>query len=335
MSFFLTTQGIRILQILVASTVILTLFFSVSHFSSGELRDAARNSIAEHVKVGSRGPPEPKPANATLDFQEIIYLSMPYRTDRQDALSLIAAVSGLKLTMIPGSALILEDDVDWDVDIRNIMGKFSWQLRYNNTLRWGKNVEQGWKEDCPYGCDWDEIFVGQCGGKPNQNRLDLHQAYTDPASPALSTLQPWLQKEFSTLWNISESANTRVISPTWEPICLMGYALSRMGAMRMLYNIGGWRPFGNPVDNEIAWRTSEGVLSGYTLSPPVFTAWRVGGSQDSDNDAGLNAKPANTKGNIEGYSRNLKNGVRKSLPEYFKKDFWNGMEGKRVDRLET
>lgn len=51
-----------------------------------------------------KGParPPPKPANETLDFQEIIYLSMPYRTDRQDQLSLIAAVTGLKLTMIPG-----------------------------------------------------------------------------------------------------------------------------------------------------------------------------------------------------------------------------------------
>ena len=49
-----------------------------------------------------RKPPAPEPANATLNFQEIIYLSMPYRLDRQDQLSLIAAVSGLKLNMIPG-----------------------------------------------------------------------------------------------------------------------------------------------------------------------------------------------------------------------------------------
>lgn len=107
---FLTIQGIRIIQVLVASTVVLTLFFTISHFGSDAIKDSG---IADHVKVPeslSKGPslsfssraPEPQPANGTLDFQEIIYLSMPYRTDRQDALSLIAGVAGLKLTMIPG-----------------------------------------------------------------------------------------------------------------------------------------------------------------------------------------------------------------------------------------
>ena len=50
------------------------------------------------------------------------------------------------------SALIIEDDVDWDTNIKDIMGMLNWQLRYNNTIRWGKdNVEKGWKEECPYG----------------------------------------------------------------------------------------------------------------------------------------------------------------------------------------
>jgi GR25 family glycosyltransferase involved in LPS biosynthesis len=55
------------------------------------------------------------------------------------------------------SALIIEDDVDWDVNIKQIMGTLNWNLRYNNTIRWGKDkVKKGWKEDCPY-------------GKPNQH----------------------------------------------------------------------------------------------------------------------------------------------------------------------
>jgi len=101
---FLTVQGIRILQVLVASTVVLALFFSLGHFGSDNLRDNVKVPARQsNLKLPFRGrAPQPKPANATLDFQEIIFLSMPYRTDRQDALSLIAAVTGLKLTMIPG-----------------------------------------------------------------------------------------------------------------------------------------------------------------------------------------------------------------------------------------
>jgi hypothetical protein len=50
------------------------------------------------------------------------------------------------------SALIIEDDVDWDVNIKNIFGTLHWQLKYNNTIRWGKdNVQKGWEEDCAYG----------------------------------------------------------------------------------------------------------------------------------------------------------------------------------------
>ena len=50
------------------------------------------------------------------------------------------------------SALIIEDDVDFDTNIKEIMGMLNWQLRYNNTIRWGRdNVQKGWKEECPYG----------------------------------------------------------------------------------------------------------------------------------------------------------------------------------------
>jgi hypothetical protein len=113
----------------------------------------------------------------------------------------------------------------------------------------------------------------------------------------------------------------------------MGYGITRMGAMRMLYHIGGWKPFGYPVDNEIAWRTSAGVLSGYTLSPPLFTSWRVGGAQDSDNDAGMNAKPVFTEGPSKGVSEGMKNSVRKYLDTFFEKNYWKDMERQR-DELE-
>ncbi|KAF2260866.1 hypothetical protein CC78DRAFT_471928 [Lojkania enalia] len=280
-----------------------------------------------------------EPANATLNFQEIIYLSMPYRTDRQDSLSLIAAASGLKLTMMPGvtpdsihpkampphSALILEDDVDWDVNIKEIMGNFDWQLRYNNTIRWGQNVEKGWDEECPYGCDWDDLFLGQCGGGPNLDRLDLSQVVPDEHSPKISDIHKWWQTEFKTIWNLTDSENVRVIAPVYDPICLMGYGLTRLGALRALYHIGGWRPFGNPVDNELAWRNAEGVMQGYTLSPPPIVAWRLGGAQDSDNNADIAAKPMESKGNVAGTSIGLKNSIRKSLEGLLTKNYWQSM----------
>ncbi|KAK9321817.1 hypothetical protein V1517DRAFT_368109 [Lipomyces orientalis] len=40
--------------------------------------------------------------NTSLGFGEIVYISMPYRTDRQDAMTLLASWYGLKLKLIPG-----------------------------------------------------------------------------------------------------------------------------------------------------------------------------------------------------------------------------------------
>lgn len=180
------------------------------------------------------------------------------------------------------------------------------------------------------GCDWDELFVGQCGGTHNQKRLDLHYVYQDPHTDKLENQPDWVKKDVTKVWNLTESEGIRVLSPSYEPLCLMGYGVSRMGAMRMLYRIGGWLPFGHPVDNELAWRTSEGVISGYTLTPPAITSWRVGGAQDSDNDAIMNAKPVNSEGPSKGMSLGMKNSVRKYLKTYFEKNYWAEMEKKRI-----
>ena len=102
----LTVQGNRLIQVLIISAAIVALFLTFNSFGPenvsghGKVAEGPNRNAAQQKK--KKPPQEMKPANATLDFQEIIYLSMPYRTDRQDALSLIASVAGLKLTMMPG-----------------------------------------------------------------------------------------------------------------------------------------------------------------------------------------------------------------------------------------
>lgn len=40
--------------------------------------------------------------NATLGFQKIYAISLPQRTDRQDALTLMSVLSGLEIDIAPG-----------------------------------------------------------------------------------------------------------------------------------------------------------------------------------------------------------------------------------------
>ncbi|KAF2246237.1 glycosyltransferase family 25 protein [Trematosphaeria pertusa] len=360
-------------KVLSICTLLLIFLATLAHFfSSRDGPHVAADAGSRLVSGNHQVPYVPsnwrtrkaKPANATLDFQEILYISMPYRTDRQDAMSLLAAATGLKVTLIPGvdvstmhpkakpllpfvdpakandsflgvwrahanawrhiidhdvaTALILEDDVDWDVHIKDIMGLWSFQLRYNNSLlspspsSSSSATDKSKNQECPYGCAWDELYMGQCGNTPNPDDR-RHQVYADPHSPAVSTHTDPIVEEMTQHWNVSrDAAALRIISPTYGPLCAMGYAVTRLGAMRMLYQIGGWRGFGMGVDNEIAFRTQEGRLRGWTLSPPCITAWRTGGARDSDND-GDSAERVDDKGNAGGFTRGLKESARKAM----------------------
>ncbi|KAF2115868.1 hypothetical protein BDV96DRAFT_687040 [Lophiotrema nucula] len=271
----------------------------------------------------------PKPANETLDFQEILYISMPYRTDRQDALALLAAETGLRLTMIPGistddmsekglpvtnnpthdphwpwvgiwrahanawryiidndlgSTLILEDDVDWDVYIKDVMGLLNWQMRYNNTIpRHGRRGEKESRvSDCAYGCDyWDTMFVGQCQNSAHPDDL-RHMTYHDPYSPAVK--DTGFVGELKDHWNLTEEdASVRVLAPTFNPLCLQAYALSNLGARRALYQIGGFHSIHTAVDVEMIEHLESGQLAGYTVTPPPFVKWGVHGRGETDN----------------------------------------------------
>ncbi|KAF2814092.1 uncharacterized protein BDZ99DRAFT_380318 [Mytilinidion resinicola] len=351
------------MQAAAGSGAVLFLLYVLFFFNNDHLPNRVRSSIGN--------PPPPTAANATLDFGAILYISMPFRTDRQDALSLMAAASGLKLTMIEGvdgdtishkaepdglpekmrgsrlgcwrahanawryvidnnlgSALILEDDVDWDMNIREVMGLWNWQLKYNNTIRWGQDVKKGWSEECPYGCDWDELFMGQCANKPNDERLDLHQTYYDPNGPKLEDNLDTFKKEITQVWNMTQPDQMRITSPTFKPLCLQGYSLSHRGAMRMLYHNGGYLGLAAPIDLEIAWRTAEGKLSGYTLTPPAISAWRVGGGKDSDNDPVTDKEEIKASGNSGGKSFGLKKSVRKNLEALLGKNYWEEMKKK-------
>ena len=191
--------------------IIMVVFITLRQLSSSHT--AYRNTHWASGKIPHlAGSSKAKPANSTLDFQEILYISMPYRTDRQDAMTLIAAQTGLKFSkMIPGvasadvhekarpltahpkedpkkpwlgvwrahanawrymienniqSALIMEDDVDWDVNVKEIFGLWNWQMRTNNSL--AENNGRGpHGEECQYG----EFKLSHGGGRGQHAQL--------------------------------------------------------------------------------------------------------------------------------------------------------------------
>ncbi|KAF2447822.1 glycosyltransferase family 25 protein [Karstenula rhodostoma CBS 690.94] len=115
--------------------------------------------------------------NATLGFQKLLVLNLPFRTDRRDAMTLSAATTNMQLEFVDGvtgdsikqsaypppqenikllpgirgswrthmnalqrvveqnltTALIFEDDVDWDVRIRQNLQRFALASRFLST----------------------------------------------------------------------------------------------------------------------------------------------------------------------------------------------------------
>lgn len=69
-----------------------------------------------------------------------------------------------------GSALILEDDVDWDVNIRNqtlLIAKAVLTLTNHEKIL-----------QAPYGLDWDVLWMGHCSDPADFNRP--HVLFEDP-----------------------------------------------------------------------------------------------------------------------------------------------------------
>ncbi|KAK9326542.1 hypothetical protein V1520DRAFT_329917, partial [Lipomyces starkeyi] len=80
------------------------------------------------------------------------------------------------------TALILEDDIDWDEDIHEIFQDLSIQMQ-NSTLRLDSPSDQE-QASAPYGLDWDVLVMGQCVDKAHPEHHDLVLVYDDPNVPS-------------------------------------------------------------------------------------------------------------------------------------------------------
>jgi len=81
-----------------------------------------------------------------------------------------------------------------------------------------------------------------------------------------------------------------------------------------LYNVG-YRGLDAPMDVVIGNAIRSGRANGMIVWPPVFSAWRVGVSKDSD----ISETRGKDKGNLHGYSKGLRRSARKAMMKEFEK----------------
>lgn len=229
------------------------------------------------------------------------------------------------------SALILEDDVDWDMRIKSELFEFAKGVR---ALTQPLKGSEGYADPTfetrasadeitplnydltpesapntidpitsPYGDHWDLLWVGHCGvrfPRPEQTipkgRYVIEDDETVLSFEHRNTLHDEIKEQYKD--------HTRIISHAMGPICTLGYAVSQLGARRILQKIGV-DSFTAPVDNLLA-----DFCDHYTCmvsQPQYFNHWRAPGSGDRDSEIN---DMANGQFREVGYSDNIRQSVR-------------------------
>ena len=172
------------------------------------------------------------------------------------------------------SALILEDDADFSVGIRDIMEGISLQLQ--DVI--------GAKDGEPYGLvnsnSWDMLSLGNCGyrlpdSRKNPKATQKIRYWVDPYSTE--------RKDFLKHVPNIGSSHLRMLAPSKGNGCTHGYAVTREGAMRLLYNVGGpGHILDEPVDLLMMRQAEQGLYKAFVVAPSVVGQWKYGDWRDTD-----------------------------------------------------
>lgn len=238
------------------------------------------------------------------------------------------------------SALILEDDVDWDLRLKQQMldiAKASQLLVQPLPGTKDKMLDPTYPQPTsmaekhtdffierdrttrsqisPYGDleRWDMLWLGHCGtyfpGAANINRplgrvvlLD-DQTVPEPQHVGFLFGNETLLRDYP--------PHTRVVSRANRNICTFGYALSLPGARRLLYELGV-RRIDEPTDIEMR-SFCDGdqrpVASCLTVQPELFQHHRPKGRSASFSDIGFHGEGVNEKA----FTRNIRWSTRLNM----------------------
>ncbi|OJJ95598.1 glycosyltransferase family 25 protein [Aspergillus aculeatus ATCC 16872] len=126
------------------------------------------------------------------------------------------------------TALILEDDVDWDRALRSQAPRIAAAVR---NLTHTPPTEDN-NNDAPYGRAWDLLWLGHCGEFWEDSIETV--VFDDPATIPHAQYSGWAREYIARLPD-----RRRAVYRSYNPVCSFAYALSRDGAQKVLELVGG------------------------------------------------------------------------------------------------
>lgn len=152
------------------------------------------------------------------------------------------------------TALILEDDIDWDIRLKPQLQNFSLAARsylhhlpsttpgQPPTILSLPSLPPPPPTDPPYGSNWDVLWLGHCGSSfpplssPSSLRITLPQDLTVPTHRHLRP-HPFAGPDEALI--SSYPPHTRVVhAPGAGTTCTQAYAVTRGAALQLLYRFG-------------------------------------------------------------------------------------------------
>lgn len=213
------------------------------------------------------------------------------------------------------SAIIFEDDADWDVSLKMQLVQFARGSRFI------LNTPKHTVPHSPYGDSWDLLWLGHCSARadPSDNRR-----FVIPKDPTV--LPPenrqywWAQEPDMTYFESGPDGDksTRIVLAQRRGVCTAAYAISLRGAEKILH-YQSMLPFNNPIDEGIADMCEK--LSYFTCVAPFPTLIGVAKppgptSRWSDN----NHAPEVDSIEEKGYTENIMFSTRQNVARLFRNE---------------
>jgi GR25 family glycosyltransferase involved in LPS biosynthesis len=176
------------------------------------------------------------------------------------------------------SALVLEDDADWDVLIKSQMTELARGTRHlqNATL----------PLHSPYGDNWDLITVGNIGTNNNPTREQEYWITKNDPTVIAPSRRAWSRMPDLSAPSLGGDY-TRVVHVATRFSATHGYAISLRGAARMLYD-QTMKPNAQAIDLAMAnvcrynyWGQTPFCLGAF---PMIIGRFRAAGPLDKDSD---------------------------------------------------
>jgi len=214
------------------------------------------------------------------------------------------------------SALILEDDVDWDVRIVEQMKRFAiatQDLGSQRGLQVPKIAAIKPMTDSPYGEDWELLYPGHCNGWPHPNKKyrNFHHIIRNDTTVApiwdMYDLTYGLEQDYYKDGPCSTHDGRDPVDRTCDsprlgpderivqlgsPMCTMAYAISQRGARHFFAHLGGVSLLDvvEPIDQLMmevcrGHKDRDGELTRcMAVSPPYFQSHRPRGMKAGESD---------------------------------------------------